>query len=357
MEFSYLYIFIFIYLIFFMDNLLDKILIESYELCASDIHLVVGSKPIFRIDGELISREEYITITRESILDLIKSFLQEEYFNRFLKNKELDISYDIKNISRFRVNLYFERDNPCFVARIISKKIPKMEEFKLPSVVSDLVSSFRGLVLVTGPTGSGKSTTLASMVDFINENQAKNIITIEDPIEFVYESKKSLITQRQFDIDTFSYDEALKHVLRQDPNVIMVGEMRDLETIASTITLAESGHLVFSTLHTFNACQTIDRIIDVFPVSAQAQIRTQLSMTLSLVVSQRLIPKIGGGRVAVREIMINTPAIANLIREGKTSQINNIIQTSSAEGMFTMKQNVEQLINMGVVDKKYEDLF
>ncbi len=340
-----------------MDNLLDKILIESYELCASDIHLVVGSKPIFRIDGELISREEYITITRESILDLIKSFLQEEYFNRFLKNKELDISYDIKNISRFRVNLYFERDNPCFVARIISKKIPKMEELKLPSVVSDLVSSFRGLVLVTGPTGSGKSTTLASMVDFINENQAKNIITIEDPIEFVYESKKSLITQRQFDIDTFSYNEALKHVLRQDPNVIMVGEMRDLETIASTITLAESGHLVFSTLHTFNACQTIDRIIDVFPVSAQAQIRTQLSMTLSLVVSQRLIPKIGGGRVAVREIMINTPAIANLIREGKTSQINNIIQTSSAEGMFTMKQNVEQLINMGVVDKKYEDLF
>lgn len=340
-----------------MDKLLDKILIESYELCASDVHLVVGRKPVFRIDGELISREEYLPITKESIFDLLKSFLEEEYFDKFLKNKELDISYDIKNISRFRINLYFEKDNPCFVARIISKKIPNIDELKLPSVIKDLLNSHRGLILVTGPTGSGKSTTLASMMDYINENQSKNIITIEDPIEFVYDSKKSLITQRQFGIDTLNYGDALKHVLRQDPNVIMVGEMRDLETISSTITLAESGHLVFSTLHTFNASQTIDRIIDVFPVSAQAQIRTQLSMTLAAVVSQRLIPKIGGGRVAVREIMINNPAISNLIREGKTSQIDNIIQISASEGMFTMKQDIKRLINMGVVDEKYENLF
>lgn len=340
-----------------MNNLFDKILTESYELCASDVHLVVGSKPTFRIDGELVSREEYLPITKESIFDLLKSFLKEEYFNKFLENKELDISYDLKNISRFRINLYFERDNPCFVARIISKKIPKIEDLKLPPAILNLINSSRGLILVTGPTGSGKSTTLASMVDYINENQSKNIITIEDPIEFIYESKKSLITQRQFGIDTFSYGEALKHVLRQDPNVIMVGEMRDLETISSTVTLAESGHLVFSTLHTFNACQTIDRIIDVFPVSAQDQIRTQLAMTLSAVISQRLIPKIGGGRIVVFEVMINTPAVSNLIREGKTAQINNIIQTSSAEGMFTMKQDVKKFINMGVVDQKYENLF
>lgn len=340
-----------------MDNLFDKILIESYELCASDVHLVVGLKPIFRIDGELVSREEYIPITKESAIDLIRSFLSEEYFNKFLKDKELDLSYDLKNISRFRINLYFEKDNPCFVARIISKKIPKMDDLKLPPIVSELLNSHRGLILVTGPTGSGKSTTLASMIDYINENQSKNIITIEDPVEFIYESKKSLITQRQFGIDTFDYSNALKHVLRQDPNVIMVGEMRDLETISSTITLAESGHLVFSTLHTFNASQTIDRIIDVFPVSAQAQIRTQLSMTLAAVISQRLIPKIGGGRIAVREIMINNSAVANLIREGKTSQVNNIIQISASEGMFTMKQDVKRLIDMGVVDKKYENLF
>jgi len=340
-----------------MNNLFDKILTESYELCASDVHLVVGSKPIFRIDGDLVSREEYLPVTKESIFDLIKSFLSEECFNKFLENKELDISYDLKNISRFRINLYFERDNPCFVARIVSKKIPRIEDLKLSSIILDLINSNNGLILVTGPTGSGKSTTLASMIDYINENQSKNIVTIEDPIEFIYESKKSLITQRQFGIDTFSYKEALKHILRQDPNVIMVGEMRDLETISSTITLAESGHLVFSTLHTFNAAQTIDRIVDVFPVSAQDQIRTQLAMTLSAVISQRLIPKIGGGRIVVFEIMINTPAVSNLIREGKTAQINNIIQTSSKEGMFTMKQNIKKLIDMGVVDKKYEDLF
>lgn len=336
-----------------MDKLLDKILIASYELCASDVHIVIDKKPIFRIDGELISREEYIPITKESMFDLLKSFLEEEYLERFLKNKELDISYDIKNISRFRINLYFEKNNPCFVARIISKKIPNIDEIKLPLIVKNLLNLNRGLIIVTGPTGSGKSTTLASMIDFINENQSKNIITIEDPIEFVYDSKKSLITQRQFDIDTFSYNNALKHVLRQDPDVIMVGEMRDLETISSVITLAESGHIVFSTLHTFSAAQTIERIIDVFPSYAQSQIRTQLSMTLTAVISQKLISKIGGGRIAVREIMINNPAISNLIREGKISQIDNIIQTSSSDGMFTMKQDVKRLIDMGVVDESY----
>lgn len=336
-----------------MDKLFDKILIESYELCATDVHFVVGSKPVFRIDGNLFVREEYISFTKDSLFSLIKSFLSDFDLKVFLDKKDIDISYDIKNITRFRISIYFEKENPCFVARVVSKKIPSLESLKIPDVVKKLIENNKGLVLITGPSGSGKSTTLASLIDAINKEQSRNIITIEDPIEFIHESKNSLITQRQYGSDFFEYPRALKHVVRQDPDVVMVGEMRDYETVSSTISLAESGHLVFSTLHTFSAAQTIDRIIDIFPSSAQSQIRSQLSITLLAVVSQRLIPKIGGGRVIVCEVMLNTPAVSNLIRENKISQIDNIIQTSSNEGMFTMKQDVKRLVDIGVVEEKY----
>ena len=328
---------------------IDNILINSYERCASDVHLMVGFKPIFRIDGELIPIEEFPVINQEESGELLNKILTKEELARFNAEKELDFSYKIKDICRFRVNLYLEKKNLCFVARIIENKIPTLKELFAPDVFYDLVKRPSGLILVTGAAGVGKSTLIAAMLNEINNEQNKNIITIEDPIEFIHESKNSFITQRQIGEDTLSFANALKHVLREDPNVIVIGEMRDKETIASAITLAETGHLVFSTLHTISSSQTINRIVDVFPSDQQQQIRTQLSMSLVSIISQKLVTKKYGGRIAVREVLVNTKPIANLIRENKIPQMENIIQISAKDGMFTTEQDEIRLTEAGII--------
>ncbi len=318
---------------------------------ASDLHIIVGKPPILRVDGELKIIPDVEVVTRELAEKMIFGILTERQQKKFIDERELDISYEIAEYSRYRVNLHYEKDNVGLVARVISNQIPSLEDLNMPEVVTGLIQRSNGLVLVTGPTGCGKSTTLAAMIERINQTRSANIITLEDPIEFVHQPKKSIIKQRQLGTDILNFDDALKHVLRQDPNVIMVGEMRDLETIAATITLAETGHLVLATLHTHSASQTIDRIIDVFPPHQQAQVRLQLSISLSGILTQQLVPKVGGGRVAIREILINTPAIANIIRENKIPQIKSVIQTSADEGMFSMEQNIKELLDNNQIDE------
>lgn len=318
---------------------------------ASDLHLIVGKPPILRLDGELKTIPNTEVLTKASIEKMVFSIITEKQRDKFINERELDISYEIAGFSRYRVNLHWEKDNIGLVARVISQTIPTMEDLGLPPIVHRLIEREQGLILVTGPTGCGKSTTLAAMIKKINSIRFANIITLEDPIEYIFQPEKSIIKQRQLGTDMLTFQDALKHVLRQDPNVIMVGEMRDLETIAATITLAETGHLVLATLHTHNAAQTIDRIIDVFPPHQQAQVRLQLSMSLSGVISQKLLPKIGGGRVAAREILINTPAIANIVRENKVPQIKTVIQTSADVGMFSMDQNIRELLQNNLIDE------
>jgi len=311
---------------------------------ASDVHLIVGLSPVLRIDGVLTPLAEEAKLTGKSAEELIYPILTEKQKTIFINQKELDLSYQIKTGQRFRVNLHWERNNIALAARVISQKIPTIKDLLMPPVTEKLLDMNQGLILVTGPTGCGKSTTLASMVEHINTNRAVNIITLEDPIEYLFKPDKSIIKQRQLHTDMI-------HVLRQDPNVIMVGEMRDLETIAATITLAETGHLVLATLHTYNAAQTIDRIIDVFPSHQQPQIRLQLSMTLKAVISQQLLPKSGNGRIAAREVLLNTPAVSNLIRENKIAQIRTVLQTSAKEGMVTMDQYIINIFNEGLINK------
>src|SRR3989344_3708631 len=301
---------------------------------ASDLHLIVGMPPVLRIDGNLSAIKGQEKISNKDAEDLIYPILSDKQKEVYLTQKELDLSYEIKNGHRFRVNLHWEKDNLGLVARVISSKIPAMEDIIMPEITYKLLDLTQGLILLTGPTGCGKSTTLAAMINYINSNRSVHIVTLEDPIEFLFKPIKSIVKQRQLHTDIITFQNALIHVLRQDPNVIMVGEMRDLETIAATITLAETGHLVLATLHTHNAAQTIDRIIDIFPSHQQSQIRLQVSMTLKAVISQQLIPKEKGGRIAAREVMINTPAIANLVRENKIAQIKTDIQTSAQEGMI-----------------------
>jgi twitching motility protein PilT len=318
---------------------------------ASDLHLIVGKPPILRIDGELTVIPKTEVISKAQAEKLIFSIITEKQKNKFLAERELDISYELSGFSRYRVNLHWEKDNVGLVARVISSEIPTMEELELPKVAHRLIERTQGLILITGPTGCGKSTTLAAMIERINKIRFANIITLEDPIEYIFKPQLSIIKQRQLGTDMITFGSALKHVLRQDPNVIMVGEMRDLETIAATITLAETGHLVLATLHTHNAAQTIDRIIDVFPPHQQSQVRLQLSMSLSGVISQKLLPKAGGGRVAAREILINTPAVANIIRENKIPQIKTVIQTSADVGMFSMDQNIREMLENNLIDE------
>lgn len=319
---------------------------------ASDIHLVVGVAPIIRINGELYNIEKIKKLSKEDVEQMVFSLLTNEQKQRLQDSRDLDFGYEIDDGFRYRVNLHYEKNNIGLVARVINDKIPTLEEIGMPKIIYDLLNLKQGLVLVTGPTGCGKSTSLAAMINYINSNVSCHIITLEDPIEYLFKPNKSVIIQRQLGTDMLSFASGLKHALRQDPNVIMVGEMRDLETIATTITLAETGHLVLATLHTYNAAQTIDRIIDIFPPHQQGQVRMQLSMTMASVISQRLINKIDEGRVAVREIMFNNPAVSNLIRENKIAQIKTVIETSSKEGMVTLDQDLKRLYKDKIISKE-----
>jgi twitching motility protein PilT len=321
------------------------------ERKASDLHLVTGVPPTLRIDGELIALDDRKPLADKDIEQAAFSIISAEEKDMFVATKELDFGFEADDATRFRVNLYYEKGNIGLVARIISNAIPNLADLDMPKVVYDLVNLKQGLILMTGPTGCGKSTTLAAMINHINTTRTCNIITLEDPIEYLFKPEKSIIVQRQLGSDMLSFANGLKHALRQDPNVIMVGEMRDLETIATTITLAETGHLVLATLHTYSAAQTIDRIIDIFPPHQQNQIRMQLSVTLAGVISQRLLPKEGGGRIAAREVMINIPAVANLIRENKIAQLRTVIETNSKEGMISMDQDLKRLYGSKVISK------
>ncbi len=308
---------------------------------ASDLHLVATLPPILRIHGELSYIEDKKAVSTKEIEMLASSIISNEQKERFITMRDLDFGYELDGY-RFRINLCFEKNNLSMVVRVINNKIMSLDEIGMPKIVYNLLGLKQGLILLTGPTGCGKSTTLASMVEYINENNFANIITFEDPIEYVFSPKRSIITQRELGADMLSFGAGLKHAMRQDPNVIMVGEMRDLETISTTITLAETGHLVLATLHTYSAAQTIDRIIDSFPPHQQNQVRMQLSMTLASVISQRLLPRISGGRTAIREIMVNNSAVSNLIRENKIAQLKSVIETSSKEGMTSMDQALQK---------------
>jgi len=318
---------------------------------ASDVHLVVNMPPMLRVDGELLDLDAK-ALSDKDVETLSFSLISKEEKERFLSTKELDFGYEMNDKTRFRINLFFEKGNIGMVARVISNEIPTLESVSTPDIVYELLNLNQGLILVTGPTGCGKSTTLAAMINYINQKRRANIITLEDPIEYIFKPDKSVIVQRQLGSDMVTFSEGLKHALRQDPNVIMVGEMRDLETIATTITLAETGHLVLATLHTYSASQTIDRIIDIFPPHQQNQVRMQLSTTLAGIISQRLIPRKQGGRVAAREIMINIPAVSNLIRENKIAQLRTVIETNSKKGMVSMDQDLKRLFGENIISKE-----
>lgn len=322
------------------------------EQGASDLHLIADMPPIIRVDGELQEASQFPVLTGEDIGTLITTVITDDQRRRFERTRELDFSYKMA-YHRLRVNIHWEQGNVGLVARVIPHHIPAMGDLGLGETEYRLTQQLQGLVLVTGPTGHGKSTTLAAMIDTINRERRVHIVTIEDPIEFQYADARAVIRQRELGSDTLSFSAALKHTLRQDPNVILVGEMRDLETIAAVLTLAETGHLVLSTLHTNSAPQTIDRIVDVFPPYQQQQVRLQLSLVLLAVISQRLVPGLRGGRVAARELLINTPAVANLIREGETAQIPSVVQTGAENGMRTMGQSLKELAASGIIDPAF----
>ncbi|MFH1997122.1 MAG: type IV pilus twitching motility protein PilT [Patescibacteria group bacterium] len=322
---------------------IKEILQIAVQKKASDLHLIVGLSPILRIDGNLIAIKNYKKLAKKDLEQMALSLLNDGQKKKFVANRNLDFSFSLENKARFRINLHYEKNNIGLTARVINEQILSLKDIGVPKITYDLLNSDHGLILVTGPTGCGKSTTLAAMINYINENYNRSIITLEDPIEFIFKPSKSIIIQRELGSDILSFQDGLKYAMRQDPNIIMVGEMRDLETISAAVTLAETGHLVLATLHTCSSAQTVDRIIDIFPPHQQNQIKTQLSTALKAVIAQKLLPKINGGRIAAREIMINTPAIANLIRENKTSQIKTVIETSSKDGMMSLEQNLKEL--------------
>jgi twitching motility protein PilT len=366
---------------------IKSLLQEAARQGASDLHLIQGLPPMLRTDGHLhqatLSGKSAISepnpeleisavyamddngnfidpsqaqakstddkvVSAKDLKEAARELLTDTQLKTLSEEKDFDLAVSAGDF-RFRVNFSYERSHLKIVGRVIPPVIPTLESIGMPSIIYDLLNLEQGLILVTGPTGSGKSTSMAAMVNHINATRSENVVTFEDPIEFVFESGKSIITQRQLGSDMPSFECGLKHVLRQDPNVIMVGEMRDLETIAAAITLAETGHLVLATLHTGSASRTIDRIIDIFPPHQQNQIKFQLSSILSAVISQRLLPRIGGGRVALREVMVRTSAIANLIRENKVAQINNAIETGAEDGMISISRGLKELYASGLI--------
>jgi twitching motility protein PilT len=329
---------------------MQQLLSEAVNRNASDLHLSVGYPPILRIDGELINLDENL-LSPEDTEELIYSILNDEKKELLEVNREIDFAYTYEGAmnARFRINAYYSMKNLSAALRLIPSRIRTIEELMLPQIYNQFTKLKQGLILVTGPTGHGKSTTIAAILEGINRTRFCHIVTIEDPIEYVFEGKKALIDQREMNDDTHSWNIALRSALRQDPDVILVGEMRDFETIASAITLAETGHLVFATLHTNSASQSLDRIIDVFPENQQQQVRTQVANTLEAVIAQRLVPMDTGGRRAVSEVMLNNSAISNMIREGKMHQIDNVIRTSSDIGMIYLERSLVNLVREGVI--------
>jgi len=329
---------------------MQKLFSEAINRNASDLHLSVGYPPILRIDGELVDLDEKL-LGPEDVERLIFSVLSDERKELLEVNREIDFAYTYEGAlnARFRINAYYTMRNLSGAFRLIPSRVKTIEELKLPQIYNQFAKLKQGLILVTGPTGHGKSTTIAAILEAVNRMRFCHILTIEDPIEYVFEGKKALIDQREMNDDTHSWNIALRSALRQDPDVILVGEMRDFETIASAITLAETGHLVFATLHTNSASQTLDRIIDVFPENQQQQVRTQVANTIEAVVAQRLIPLDKGGRRAVSEIMLNNSAVSNLIREGKMYQVDNVIRTSSDVGMMYLERSLVDLVREGVI--------
>jgi twitching motility protein PilT len=330
-----------------------EVLTKMAEERASDVHLSPGFRPAIRLRGKIVPLEEYEPLSSQQTRDTVYSLLNDDQRKRFESRKQLDLAYAVPGVARFRVNCFFQRGAISAAFRRIPHEIPKLDELGLPRVLEELTRKPRGLVLVTGPTGSGKSTSLAAMLDIINEEREEHMLTIEDPIEFLHQHKRCIVNQREIGADAEDFALALKAALREDPDVILVGEMRDLETMSTALTAAETGHLVFATLHTQSTSQTVDRIIDIFPAEQQSQVRMQLSIGLQGIITQQLLPTAdGAGRVVGCEVLIPTPAVRNLIREGKTHQIYSAIQTSGSIGMQTMDAHLAQLVRMGRVSRQ-----
>lgn len=324
---------------------------------ASDLHFSVGRHPTLRIDGRLTGLTKYPVLTGEDTEGLVNALLTEEQKEKLAKFREIDFSYNYKDKARFRVNVFYQRGYVSAALRFFPPKIRTVKELNLPPIVEKFAHHSQGFFLVVGPTGHGKTTTLAALIDYINHNQTKHIVTIEDPIEYIFEQDKSILDQREVGSDTKSFKRALRASFRQDPDVIMVGEMRDLETISTALTAAETGHLVLATLHTNNAAQTIDRVIDSFPAEAKNQVRAQLASTLLGVISQRLIPRVNGGRIPAVEVMIANSAIRNLIREGKIYQIDLVIETSLEEGMISLNRSLADLVHKGEISLENAEIY
>ncbi|HKH41124.1 MAG TPA: type IV pilus twitching motility protein PilT [Solirubrobacterales bacterium] len=330
-----------------------EVLTKMAEDRASDVHLSPGFCPAIRVRGRIVPLEEYEPLTPQQTRDTVYSLLNDDQRKRFESRKQLDLAYAVPGVARFRVNCFFQRGSISAAFRRIPHQIPELAELGLPAVLEEFTRKPRGFVLVTGPTGSGKSTSLAAMLDIINREREEHILTIEDPIEFMHGHKKCIVNQREIGADAEDFSLALTSALREDPDVILVGEMRDLETMGTALTAAETGHLVFATLHTQSTAQTVDRIIDIFPGEQQSQVRMQLSIALQGIVTQQLLPTAdGSGRVVACEVLVPTPAVRNLIREGKTHQIYSAIQTSGALGMQTMDAHLAQLVRMGRITRK-----
>ena len=338
---------------------LKSMLAEVIKRDASDLHIGDNMKPSIRIDGELLPISDKM-LSKEDVETMLAEILSEAQYDLYMKNHEIDFSFTYLHgglKARFRGNCYYESRKKAAAFRLIPSKIRTIDELNLPTVLKEIAQRKRGLFLVTGPTGHGKSTTLAAIINEVNCTRSEHIITIEDPIEYVYESEKCIVRQREIGVDTESFSEALRRALRQDPDVILLGEMRDLETIAFAITASETGHLVFATLHTQDASQSVDRIIDVFPAYQQQQVRIQLGTVLVGICSQQLIPKLGGGRVCATEILIANPAVRNCIKEAKTTQIKTLIQTGNNIGMHTMEQSLAWLVKAGEITRDVATIF